>query len=131
MNKKTLESIGAVLAGFIVVVILSVATDAVLQGAGVIPPATLPQDYNSGHLVLALIYRTMYTVAGGFVTAKLAPANPWKLIYALGILGTIGGIMGIIAGWNLSEHWYPIALAVLAFPSIWAGGWLAIKKRNK
>ena len=80
---------------------------------------------------MALIYRSIYTVAGWYVTAKLALHNPMRHVIILGILGTIGGIGGVIAGWNLSEHWYPIALAVLAFPSVWLGGKLKKEKGLK
>jgi hypothetical protein len=45
-----------------------------------------------------------------------------KHVFILGVLGTLGGIAGVIAGWNLSQHWYPIALAVTAFPFVWLGG---------
>jgi hypothetical protein len=46
-------------------------------------------------------------------------------IAALGIIGTIGGIVGIVVGWEYGNQWYPIALAVLAYPSVWFGGTLA------
>ena len=39
MNKEIFKSIGAVLAGFITVFVLSVATDFVLETMGVFPPA--------------------------------------------------------------------------------------------
>lgn len=125
---KVLKSIGAVVAGFLTVVVLSVGTDAVLEGIGFLPPASKPEAYVSWMLAVALLYRTIYTVAGGYVTAKLAPSNPKKHVIVLAILGTFGGIMGVIAGWNISENWYPIALAVLAFPSVWYGGKLAMNK---
>ena len=79
-------------------------------------------------LVLAFAYRSAYTVLGGYVTAWFAPANPMKLVGILGVLGTIGGIIGVIAGWNLSSHWYPIALAVTAFPLVWYGGKLRVSE---
>jgi hypothetical protein len=124
MNKKTLKSIGAVIAGFATVAILSVATDAVLEGMHILPPQTQPQAYDSWMLLLALAYRSVYAVVGGYVTAALAPSKPMKHVKILAILGTVGGILGVVAGWNLSEHWYPIALAVTAFPLVWFGGTL-------
>lgn len=118
-----IKSIGAVIAGFLVVVILSTVTDKILEAVGIFPPPT-EGLFITWMLVLALVYRTAYTVLGGYVTAWLAPQNRMKHVWALAILGQLGGIMGVIAGWNLSQHWYPIALAVLAIPSVWLGGWL-------
>ena len=118
------KSIGAVLAGFIVVVLLSVGTDWVLETIGIFPPLSEQGLYVTWMLGLALFYRTLYTILGGYVTAKLAPINPTRHVVILGILGTLGGLAGVVAGWNLSAHWYPIALAVLAFPSVWLGGLL-------
>ena len=126
---KTLKSIGAVLGGFLIVVILSVATDTVLEKAGIFPPPT-EGLFITWMLVLAFAYRTVYTVLGGYVTASLASANPTKHVKILGIIGTIMGCLGIVAGWNLSQHWYPIALAVASFPSVWHGGKLRIKNQN-
>ncbi len=118
---NTLKSIGSVIAGFLVVVVLSIVTDIILEGAGIFPPAA-EGLFVTWMLALALFYRTVYTITGGYVTAKLAPSNPKKHVMILGIIGTVAGILGIVAGWNLSSHWYPIALAVLAYPSVWLGG---------
>ena len=123
---KTLKKIGAVLAGFITVVILSTLTDAVLERLGVFPPPT-GGLFVTWMLLLAFIYRSVYTVLGGYVTAMLAPEKPASLVTILGVIGTLAGIGGVVAGWNLSAHWYPIALAITAFPLVWLGGML--KKR--
>jgi hypothetical protein len=124
-------SIWAVLAGFLVVVVLSTSTDSILESAGILPPANQPGVYMSTWmLVIALLYRSVYTVLGGYVTALLSPQNPMKHVKVLAILGTIGGVMGIIAGWNLSEHWYPIAIAITAYPLVIWGGKLRIKKHK-
>ena len=72
--------------------------------------------------MIAFLYRSAYAVLGGYITAILAPSNPMKHVKILGVIGTLGGIAGIFAGWNLSDHWYPIALAVTAFPLVWLGG---------
>jgi len=126
---STLKSIGAVIAGFLIVVILSTATDTILESLGIFPP---PTDglFVTWMLVLAFAYRTIYTILGGYVTAALAPANPTKHVTILGIIGTIMGCVGIYVGavlYTLSPMWYPIALAVAAFPSVWFGGKLKTK----
>lgn len=75
-------------------------------------------------LVLALAYHLIYIVMGGYVTAKLAPQDPMKHVTILAVIGTIAGTIGFFVGWNMSEYWYPIALAVTAFPCILYGGTL-------
>ncbi|MBI5456691.1 hypothetical protein HY969_03030 [Candidatus Kaiserbacteria bacterium] len=119
-----LKSIFAVVAGFLTVVVLSMGTDMVLEKTGIFPPPSEMGLFVTWMLALALFYRTIYTILGGYVTAWLAPQNAMKHVWTLAALGQLGGIAGVIAGWNLSAHWYPIALAVLAIPSVWLGGWL-------
>jgi hypothetical protein len=118
MNNK-FKKIWAVVAGFLVVVILSVVTDIILEKAGILSVVSM----TTSMLVLAFVYRSIYTVAGGYVTSMLAPAESrMKLVKILGIVGTVAGVLGVIVGWDLSDHWYPIALAVTAFPLVYFGG---------
>jgi len=128
--KKILLGIGAVLGGFVTVVVLSTVTDTALEALGVLPK---PDQYVADFwlLLLALAYRTVFTVFGGWVTAKLAPGRTSLHVLILGILGTLGGIAGVVVGLSmpLSGLWYPIALAALAFPSVWVGGRLAPQKQ--
>jgi hypothetical protein len=116
-----LKSILAVFAGFLTVVILSVATDAILEGAGIFPP---PDQglFITWMLVLAFGYRTLYNIVGGYITAAIAPSNPVRHAIILGCIGTVAGAVGVVVGWDLSDHWYPIALAVEAIPTCWLGG---------
>lgn len=125
-----LKSIGAIIAGFVAVAALSMLTDFVLESAGMFPPASEPHKYTTGMLFFALIYRSIYVVAGGYLTAMLAPTNKMRHVIVLGVLGLIGGTVGVFVGWNLSAHWYPIALAVTAFPLVYLGGWLRNRRAN-
>lgn len=127
MKKNLWKSVWAVLAGFLVVVVGSTVTDLVLEMVGIFP---MPGQGNlsTAQLFLALLYRMGYTVLGGYVTATLAPKNPMKHVIILGIIGTVGGILGVIVGWNLSDHWYPIAIALTGFPCVWFGGKIFLKK---
>ena len=124
------RSVLAVIAGFAVVVILSTGADAVLHAAKVYPP---PEQGLHDPLLnlLALAYRCVFTLAGGWVTAKLAPNTPLRHAFILGVLGLIAGTAGVIATWNLGlgPHWYPIALAVTGLPLCWLGGALAVRGR--
>jgi hypothetical protein len=125
MNKNTLKGIWAVVAGFLTVVILSVGTDAVLEALWLFPPQSEPAAYTAGMLIVALIYRCAYTVAGGYVAAWLAPDRPVRHAIILGFVGIVGGTIGVVFSWNLTpHHWYPLALVVTALPCSWWGGTL-------
>ena len=126
MNKSSFKSIGSVLAGMITIVALSVGTDSVLESLGIFPP----QDqglFIPWMLLVALLYRSVYAVAGGYVTARLAPDRPLRHAIILGLIGVVVSILGTIVGWDLSAHWYPIALIITALPCTWLGG----KMRSK
>ena len=117
------RSIGAVVAGFAVVVVLSTVVDQILHVLHVYPPWGQPM-FEPGLNALALSYRIVITIIGGYVTAKLAPRSPMRHALALGVLGTIVGIAGAIATipMHLGPSWYPIALAVTGLPCCWIGG---------
>jgi hypothetical protein len=126
MNKTIFKSIGAVLAGFIAVAILSIVSDWVLETLGIFPILGTGV-FSTWMLMLALAYRIAYTVLGGYITASLAPTQPMRHAIILGIIGTIAATLGAIVVWDLSEHWYPIALVITALPSTWLGGKLQTK----
>jgi len=125
------RSVLAVIGGFLVVVLLSIATDAVLHAAKVYPPPD--QGLHDPLLnLLALAYRSVFSVLGGWVTARLAPNTPLRHAFILGVLGLIAGTAGVIATWNLGlgPRWYPILLAVTGLPLCGLGGWLAVRGRG-
>jgi Na+/citrate or Na+/malate symporter len=127
---RILRSVGAVLAGIIVGVVLTLATDLVLHATHVFPP--LGQPSSSGPLLLATIYRTIYGVAASYITARLAPDRPMGHALAGGLVGLIVSTIGAVATWNrgpaFGPHWYPVALIVLALPTAWVGGWLRVRQ---
>ena len=115
------KSIWAVAAGFLTVVILSTLTDFVLESLKIFPP--IGQGlFVTWMLLVAFLYRSLYTVLGGYLTARLAPNRPMRHAVILGIVGIVAGTVGVIVWWNLSEHWYPIALVLGALPCTWLGG---------
>jgi len=127
---KGLRYVGAVIFGFAVVVLLSTATDAVLHSTGVYPPES-EGLWDPGLNALALTYRCAFTVLGGYVCALLSPSPKMRAVWALAILGQLGGLAGVFGTWNLNlgPHWYPIALAATAIPTVWLGGWLATRRK--
>ena len=128
MNKNTLKSIGAVLAGFVAVFVLSLGTDVVLHATGVFPP--WDQRMSDALFLLSTAYRTVYCIAGSYIAARLAPNRPMAHALALGILGLVVSIAGAVVTWNkgpaFGPHWYPVALVVTAIPCAWLGGRLRI-----
>ena len=119
MKKK---SIWAVVAGVLVIIVVTTLVDIVLHATGVFPPMGQPID--DALSLLATSYRIVIGVGGAWLTARLAPDQPMKHAMILGYVGTVLGLVGVVATWNLGlgPRWYPIALAALAIPQCWAGG---------
>ena len=118
----TLRSIGAVAAGFVAVAVVSTLVDIVLHATGVYPPWGEP--IGNGLSLLAAAYRVAITIAGGYVTARLAPTRPLAHAAALGLVGSVAATAAAVATWNLQlgPHWYPLALVATALPCTWLGG---------
>ena len=131
MNKNTLKSIEAVLAGFITVFVLSVGTDFILEKLGFFPPANEPDAYTGWMLMLALIYRSIYSVAGFYLAATLAPRAPMRHAIILGIIGAVFATLGAMANWDRSANWYPVLLVLVTLPCAWLGGRLVEIKNSK
>lgn len=123
-----LRSIGAVLAGFVVVVVLSLGTDVVLHVTRVFPAWGKPMA--DSLFALATVYRILYGIVGSYITARLAPDRPMQHAMAGGVAGLVISIAGAALTWNkgpaFGPHWYPLALVVTALPCAWAGGKLRI-----
>jgi drug/metabolite transporter (DMT)-like permease len=128
LNMNILKSIGAVLAGAIVGVVLSVGTDAALRAADIFTP--LGQPMSDALLLLATFYRAVYGVLGSYVTARLAPNRPMMHALILGAIGVAACIAGVVVAWNrvaeFGPRWYPVALVVLAMPQSWLGAKLRV-----
>ncbi|MBI3714387.1 MAG: hypothetical protein HY255_00125 [Betaproteobacteria bacterium] len=127
--RRTWRSIGAVFAGFLAVVVLSLGTDIVLHALKVYPP--WEQGLHDPVLnVLALSYRIAYTVFGGWLTARLAPHAPMRHVWIYGCIGLAIGTVGVIVTLplHLGPAWYPILIAVTAVPCAWLGGKLQARQ---
>jgi hypothetical protein len=126
IKHRVLRSIGAVLAGMLLGIVLTLGTDVVLHLARVFPPWGEPMDGYDGALLLATIYRTLYGVLSSYVIARFAPARPMQHALVGGVIGLAVSIIGAAVTWNkglaFGPHWYPLALVVLAMPQAWAGG---------
>ncbi len=121
--RRWLQSAAALLVGMVAVVALSIGTDAILHGLKVFPPDDQPMDAPALNL-LALAYRSLYGVVGSWIAARLAPAAAMGHALALGVIGLLLSLTGVVITWKmgLGPHWYPIALVATALPLAWLGG---------
>jgi hypothetical protein len=121
MDSTKKQSIWAVVAGILFVIVVTTLVDILLHAAGVFPPLDTPIDDRQS--LIATSYRFVIGIAAGYLTAKLAPSNPMKHAMILGIIGTVLGTLGVVASWGskLGPAWYPIAVAALAIPQSWLG----------
>lgn len=120
-----LKGIGAILAGMIFIVVSHTGTDFVLEKLGIFTPPS--EGFHTIWMVVtATIYRCLYTVVGGYITAALAPEPRMRYVMILGLIGLVMSTLGAIATipLGIAPAWYPIALAVTAFPCTWLGGLL-------
>ncbi|HJT28408.1 MAG TPA: hypothetical protein VJ784_13435 [Pyrinomonadaceae bacterium] len=130
-QRSILRSVGAVLAGLLVVIIITTATDAIMHATGIFPPWGQPMS--DSLFVLAFAYRIVYGIAGGYITAQLAPDKPVAHAVLLGVVGFVLSLAGAAATWNrgpeFGPKWYPLALIVIAIPTAWLGGKLVSRPR--
>src|SRR5436853_6585270 len=117
------RSIGAVFAVFLTVAILSLIVDVILHSLNFYPPWDQPM-FDPTQNAVALGYRLLFNVLGGYLTARLAPRHPMKHALILGAVGTAFGAVGAYVGItkNLGPAWYPVLLALSGLPCCWLGG---------
>jgi hypothetical protein len=123
------RSIWAVLAGFLVIFVLSLGTDEILHLLNVYPAWKEPM-WDPKLNALALGYRLIFDTFGSYLTARLAPYAPMKHALIGGFIGLVLSLGGVAAAMqvNLGPLWYPIALALSSPVTAWIGGSLYLRK---
>ena len=133
--KSIFQSIGALIASYLVSAILTGVTIAVLG-------ALFPESYraeNIAWVVFNIIYGCAFAVIGGYVVARLAPARPFT--HAI-VLGVLMAVFALITGYAISAAppspeyanqlgWYYPVLAITILPSILLGAWLYVRGANR
>ncbi|MEL6771921.1 MAG: hypothetical protein AAFP18_12720 [Bacteroidota bacterium] len=124
-----MRSVFAVVAGFIVIVIASVAVDVLIRA--VTPAQFSPRGRVDTTLTLLLYSGSavLYTILGGFVTGRIAPQRPVRHAVWLGMVGLVVGVAASSALWATAPAWYHILGWVLVVPAAYAGGRLAERTR--
>jgi hypothetical protein len=127
-----LSRAGAVAAGLVTVVSLSTAVDAVLHGTGVFPP--MGQAMSAGLWCLAISYRAVFTLLGGWIAGRLDPAKSMKAPLILTGLGAVLGLLGVGVAYSKPEMgplWYAWGVALTGPPCSWLGGHLAVPSHSR
>lgn len=128
MNYSIWRSIGVVAAGLVLNIVVTTLVDVGLHLLHLFPAAGQPMT--DGHALLASSYRVIITVGCAWLTARWAPGRPMAHVIVLGGIGTLLGIVGVVATWNLGlgPRWYPVSIALLGLPECWLGWWLFTRR---
>jgi hypothetical protein len=121
---KALRSIGAVSAGLLTMYLLCVLTDRLLVAIHLLPSPEMHRPHTLAFLAIVISYCALYTLVGGYVTARLAPIRPVAHAVVLGVLGMALSTLGTMNNWQIGNGWNAIALVGEGIPLCWAGALL-------
>src|SRR5438552_9050345 len=96
---------GAIVAGLLLGVVLSLGTDAVMHATGIFPP--MGQRMSDSLFGLATSYRVLYSVLASYVAARLAPDRPMWHALVLGAINAFVSLVGLVAIWNKGPEFGP------------------------
>ena len=121
---RRLQSILAIAAGFMLIVVLAFGADTVLQA--VFPREFLPagNTHNQTLLAACVAYMAIFCALGSYVTARLAPRRPLRHALELGGLGLGLTLIPTILFWRETPDWYHFAILAAILPAAWLGGTL-------
>jgi hypothetical protein len=126
---RPFRSIGAIVAGLLFIFIVTTIVDVVLHAAGVFPPWGQPMS--DALFGVATAYRIVISIAGCYITARMAPDRAMAHALWLGVIGVVISAIGAAVTWNrgpaFGPHWYPLLLVIVAMPCAWVGGKLFTK----
>ncbi len=88
----------AVIAGLAFTIAIAVGLDYVMHNTGVFSYEA--SDMTTSDWLLAMSYRLVGAIGGGWITAKLAQSRPLFLAIVLGIIGTVIGLAGLLVAWQ-------------------------------
>lgn len=132
MSRQTRKSIWAVVAGILVGVVPTLATDAILHKIGVFPPWGQSMTGYESALLLATAYRTVLRNTGRLHRRSPRPRSSHapRLVAWCDRPGRkhFRRRSNLERGAAFGPHWYPLALIVLAMPQAWFGGKLREKQ---
>lgn len=115
---NVLKSIGAVIAGLFTGALLSLITDYIMASLGMMMLDNF-KETPFWVVVIVILYRFVFNVAGCYVTGRVAPSKPVLHIWILGIVGFLMALSGTVVMWDQAFPFYNIAIIAIALPSAW------------
>ena len=117
-----LRSIGAIVAGFVLIALLAFGSDAIMLK--LFPAEFAPNGGTTNPMILAImtLYVAVFAITGCWLAARLAPSQPMRHALILGALGFVFNIAASVALWGTMPVWYTILNLVLVMPYAWVGG---------
>ena len=130
-HKIPVRLIISVIAGIMLAMILSFLTHELLFLIGIFPQIGKPM-FDNQLVIIELVYHSLYAVAGGYLTAKIAEKKARRAVFILGTKEAIMWLLGTLLLWNHSPAWYNLTKALLGVPLAMLGGFIyeKIKKRR-
>lgn len=123
--KKILKSTGAIIIGLIAGASLSILSDYIMAAAGLMNMERF-KDTPSHIVLIVILYRFLFNTAGCYLTAKLSPFKPMLHALAVGVIGLLLSLIGMVFMWEQATPFYNIAIMLISLPTAWIGGKLYV-----
>jgi hypothetical protein len=114
-----------VLAGYLAIAFLIAATDWILGFS--IAELRTAREMPTYYFVVVLVTDSVYSVAGGYLCAKIARTAARSSTIGLMALGELIGAISTVYLWYTVPHWYSFVLLILYPPLVWLGSWLRLR----
>jgi len=117
---------GAIVAGYLTIGALAIVTAWIVGFA--MPEVNTSGLVPSYYFAIVAATDAVYSVAGGYVCAKIALTAHRPATIGLIILGELISAFSVVQSWYVAPRWYLFSLLLL-FPLLaWAGCWLRVKQ---
>lgn len=119
MNRK---SVWPIIAGFLVLTVLSVGADIVLRAFSLEADGPSEASLSALASTVTIFYASAFGVLSGYLTARLAPSRPAMHSLILGGIVFLFALGGLVGSWHRAPAWFNIGFLALIFASAWLGG---------
>ena len=123
-----LRSIGAVVIGFLLTVVLAFGTEFALITLFHREPFN---DFDREPIMLViLLFTTTGSVAmGGYAAGQVAVGRPQAHALVMGVLLLLGDLLLALTYWRNEAAWYYVGTLALILPAATIGGWVSDRQQ--